>query len=351
MQLAIGHIPGTALPGQAGNVGVAGHRDTFFRELKDLKNRGRDSIFNVEWRFPVRRRIAHHRRAGQCRGARRVIRQRADAGDLLSLFLYRGRAQAVRRKGQAGAANGAIVNCGMMRKERPAMAGRLGVSLKHASVVRAARILVIEDNGSDVFLLDRALKKQDLRFELVHLLSGGEALAFIRRQGAYADAADSRPDPGGLEPVQVYRRRHLARDPKRQAPRRRSGVRVEFFPVPARRGSAQGPREFPNSSPSLPVWINSWRSAKPSRICWQVQAPADDAGRRRGGAAIQRHSTCSNSPAARKVMVARGKEDRQSPARRGRAFCACREVPFPRQPPRSQPLRNVPKALLSALLA
>ena len=61
--------------------------------------------------------------------------------------------------------------------------------MKHASVVPAARILVIEDNASDVFLLDRALKQQDLRFELIHLLSGGEALAFIRRQGAYADAA------------------------------------------------------------------------------------------------------------------------------------------------------------------
>jgi len=38
LQLAVGHIPATALPGQAGNVGVAGHRDTFFRGLKDLKN-------------------------------------------------------------------------------------------------------------------------------------------------------------------------------------------------------------------------------------------------------------------------------------------------------------------------
>jgi len=37
LQLAIGHIPATALPGQAGNVGVAGHRDTFFRGLKDLR--------------------------------------------------------------------------------------------------------------------------------------------------------------------------------------------------------------------------------------------------------------------------------------------------------------------------
>ncbi len=57
-------------------------------------------------------------------------------------------------------------------------------------MVRAARILVIEDNSSDVFLLDRALKKQDLRFELIHLLDGDEAIAFIRRQGAYADAAN-----------------------------------------------------------------------------------------------------------------------------------------------------------------
>ncbi|MGA1995335.1 MAG: response regulator [Bryobacteraceae bacterium] len=65
----------------------------------------------------------------------------------------------------------------------------LGVSLKHATVVPAARILVIEDNGSDVFLLERALNKLDLRFELIHLLDGGQALAFIRRQGAYADAA------------------------------------------------------------------------------------------------------------------------------------------------------------------
>jgi two-component system, chemotaxis family, response regulator Rcp1 len=61
--------------------------------------------------------------------------------------------------------------------------------LKDTSLVSAARILVIEDNGSDVFLLDRALKKQDFRFELVHLLNGGEGLAFILRQGAYADAA------------------------------------------------------------------------------------------------------------------------------------------------------------------
>jgi two-component system, chemotaxis family, response regulator Rcp1 len=61
--------------------------------------------------------------------------------------------------------------------------------LKHASVVPAVRILVIEDNPSDVFLLDRALKKQNLRFELIHLPDGEEALAFVRRQEAYHEAA------------------------------------------------------------------------------------------------------------------------------------------------------------------
>ncbi len=39
LALAVGHIPATALPGQAGNVGVAGHRDTFFRGLKDLRTK------------------------------------------------------------------------------------------------------------------------------------------------------------------------------------------------------------------------------------------------------------------------------------------------------------------------
>ncbi len=61
--------------------------------------------------------------------------------------------------------------------------------MKHASVIRAARILVVDDNDSDVFLLDRALKKQDFQFDLLHLLNGADALAFIRRQGAFADSA------------------------------------------------------------------------------------------------------------------------------------------------------------------
>jgi sortase A len=38
LQLAVGHIPGTAFPGEEGNVGLAGHRDTFFRRLRDIRN-------------------------------------------------------------------------------------------------------------------------------------------------------------------------------------------------------------------------------------------------------------------------------------------------------------------------
>lgn len=64
-----------------------------------------------------------------------------------------------------------------------------GGSLPPASVVPRARVLVVEDNNSDVFLLERALNKQGLRFELVHLTDGAKALAFIRREGAYAGAA------------------------------------------------------------------------------------------------------------------------------------------------------------------
>jgi sortase A len=36
LQLAVGYIPGTALPGELGNVGLAGHRDTFFRRLRNI---------------------------------------------------------------------------------------------------------------------------------------------------------------------------------------------------------------------------------------------------------------------------------------------------------------------------
>jgi len=37
LRKAVGHIPGTSLPGMKGNVGLAGHRDTFFRPLRHIQ--------------------------------------------------------------------------------------------------------------------------------------------------------------------------------------------------------------------------------------------------------------------------------------------------------------------------
>jgi sortase A len=43
LRRAVGHIPGTALPGERGNAGFAAHRDTFFSPLKNVR-RGDDVI-------------------------------------------------------------------------------------------------------------------------------------------------------------------------------------------------------------------------------------------------------------------------------------------------------------------
>jgi sortase A len=36
LHLGVGHIPGTAVPGGLGTVGLAGHRDSFFRPLRKV---------------------------------------------------------------------------------------------------------------------------------------------------------------------------------------------------------------------------------------------------------------------------------------------------------------------------
>jgi sortase A len=55
LRRAVGHIPGTALPGQRGNVGISGHRDTFFRPLRNIRQ---DDIITLttlrgEYRYRV----------------------------------------------------------------------------------------------------------------------------------------------------------------------------------------------------------------------------------------------------------------------------------------------------------
>jgi sortase A len=47
LDAALGHIPGTALPWQEGNVGVAGHRDSLFRGLGRIRKTDRIEIQTV----------------------------------------------------------------------------------------------------------------------------------------------------------------------------------------------------------------------------------------------------------------------------------------------------------------
>jgi sortase A len=55
LQRAVGHLPGTALPGETGNIALAGHRDTFFRPLRNI--RSGDAItfktLNGDFRYQV----------------------------------------------------------------------------------------------------------------------------------------------------------------------------------------------------------------------------------------------------------------------------------------------------------
>jgi len=37
LRRAAGHIRGTGLPGHSGNIGIAGHRDTLFRPLQNIR--------------------------------------------------------------------------------------------------------------------------------------------------------------------------------------------------------------------------------------------------------------------------------------------------------------------------
>jgi sortase A len=47
LRLAAGHVPGTALPGTAGNAAIAAHRDTFFRKLQRIRPDDRIQVSSV----------------------------------------------------------------------------------------------------------------------------------------------------------------------------------------------------------------------------------------------------------------------------------------------------------------
>jgi sortase A len=51
LRLGVGHIAGTVLPGEPGNSGIAGHRDTFFRKLKDVHTNDEIELQTANGRF------------------------------------------------------------------------------------------------------------------------------------------------------------------------------------------------------------------------------------------------------------------------------------------------------------
>jgi sortase A len=55
LRRAVGHIPATALPGQDGNIGLAGHRDSFFRQLRNVHTNDRIALrtLNGEYDYVV----------------------------------------------------------------------------------------------------------------------------------------------------------------------------------------------------------------------------------------------------------------------------------------------------------
>jgi sortase A len=54
LKLAAGHIPETSLPGRRGNVGIAAHRDTFFRPLRGIRRDDGITINTMDGAFEYR---------------------------------------------------------------------------------------------------------------------------------------------------------------------------------------------------------------------------------------------------------------------------------------------------------
>jgi len=54
LRRAVGHLPGTALPGRPGNVVLAGHRDTFFRPLRHIQKGDEITLTTLEGSYRYR---------------------------------------------------------------------------------------------------------------------------------------------------------------------------------------------------------------------------------------------------------------------------------------------------------
>jgi sortase A len=54
LRRAVGHIPGTPLPGETGNVALAGHRDSFFRGLRNIRKGDDITVTTLEGSYRYR---------------------------------------------------------------------------------------------------------------------------------------------------------------------------------------------------------------------------------------------------------------------------------------------------------
>ena len=54
LRRGVGHVPGTALPSQSGNVALAGHRDTFFRALRNIRKNDEITLETLDGSFHYR---------------------------------------------------------------------------------------------------------------------------------------------------------------------------------------------------------------------------------------------------------------------------------------------------------
>ena len=101
LQLAVGHIPGTAYPGEDGNVGLAGHRDTFFRRLRDIQPDDAIHVVTPEGRFTYRVQRTDIVQPSDTWVLDATPQPVTDAGDLLPVLVRRRCAGAVRRPRRA----------------------------------------------------------------------------------------------------------------------------------------------------------------------------------------------------------------------------------------------------------
>ena len=94
---AVGHIDDTALPGTEGNSGIAGHRDGFFRGLKDIGPEDAIEVETLRRKGSLPRRTDLGRRPGGRIGAGPDAHALAHAGHLLSVLPRRSGAATLHR--------------------------------------------------------------------------------------------------------------------------------------------------------------------------------------------------------------------------------------------------------------